>query len=304
MGDQFCSLVFTLSNMWFLGCVYGHSEDGGLGTVAIGYSEGSPSKHRKPRFGFDQHWTRCAKSDTGTLVWVIPIVLAMIPLLVRLVQSVRRWLDSRLITHLINGGKYGTGIIYYVLYYTWRHKGGHQSGAAFIFWILLGVIYATYACTWDFLMDWSLFKPRARWPLLRDELLYSNHIWTYYLAILINLLIRFVWVIYIPASGPTFILRSFIAGLLEMLRRVLWNFIRLENEHLGNMDQYRVTREVPLPYSIDDLAHSDNEEDMDEDGVSERKSWRSRRKTRTAMDVQRQQDEAENNGRVQAHHGA
>ena len=25
---------------------------------------------------------------------------------------------------------------------------------------------------------------------------------------------------------------------------------RVENEHLGNMDQYRVTREVPLPYSF------------------------------------------------------
>ena len=40
------------------------------------------------------------------------------------------------------------------------------------------------------------------------------------------------------------------------------------------MDQYRVTREVPLPYSIDDLRHaSDMEEDMDEDAVS-RRSWR------------------------------
>jgi hypothetical protein len=30
---------------------------------------------------------------------------------------------------------------------------------------------------------------------------------------------------------------------------------RLENEHLGNMDQYRITREVPLPYSFDELSH-------------------------------------------------
>lgn len=29
------------------------------------------------------------------------------------------------------------------------------------------------------------------------------------------------------------------------------NTDRLENEHLGNTDQYRVTREVPLPYSFD-----------------------------------------------------
>lgn len=39
---------------------------------------------------------------------------------------------------------------------------------------------------------------------------------------------------------------------------------RLENEHLGNMDQYRVTREVPLPYSFDD-AYAAHEDDNDGD---------------------------------------
>lgn len=49
---------------------------------------------------------------------------------------------------------------------------------------------------------------------------------------------------------------------------------RLENEHLGNMDQYRVTREVPLPYTFDDRSH---ETDMDEDDRQSISSWRSRR---------------------------
>ena len=50
---------------------------------------------------------------------------------------------------------------------------------------------------------------------------------------------------------------------------------RLENEHLGNMDQYRVTREVPLPYTFDDHSH---ETDVDEDDHRSVSSWRSRRK--------------------------
>lgn len=40
---------------------------------------------------------------------------------------------------------------------------------------------------------------------------------------------------------------------------------RLENEHLGNMDQYRVTREVPLPYLFDDPRREDVDEDDDEE---------------------------------------
>ena len=39
-----------------------------------------------------------------------------------------------------------------------------------------------------------------------------------------NILIRFIWVIYIPKNGPSMMLRSFIAGMLEMLRRIQWNF--------------------------------------------------------------------------------
>jgi hypothetical protein len=38
----------------------------------------------------------------------------------------------------------------------------------------------------------------------------------------------------------------------------------LENEHIGNTDQYRVTREVPLPYSNE----NDNDGDSDGDGES------------------------------------
>jgi len=37
--------------------------------------------------------------------------------------------------------------------------------------------------------------------------------------------------------------------------------VRLENEHLGNMDQYRVTREVPLPYRMDDEKEDDRDDD-------------------------------------------
>ena len=43
--------------------------------------------------------------------------------------------------------------------------------------------------------------------------------------------------------------------------------VRLENEHLGNIDQYRVTREVPLPYTYDDPS-PDSDGDEEEDAPS------------------------------------
>jgi len=110
-------------------------------------------------------------------------------------------------------------------------------------------------------MDWSVLRPHVKYPFLREELLYKDYIPAYYFAIISNVLIRFIWVIYIPSgSTPDTYLRLFIAGFLEMLRRWQWNFFRLENEHLGNMDQYRVTHEVPLPYSFNHREPGDTED--------------------------------------------
>ena len=65
---------------------------------------------------------------------------------------------------------------------------------------------------------------------------------------------------------------------------------RLENEHLGNVDQYRVTREVPLPYSLDhdDQAQMDAASD---DEIKYGSKW-SRRRTRTISPVVRSATEA------------
>ncbi|KAF7763567.1 hypothetical protein Agabi119p4_8104 [Agaricus bisporus var. burnettii] len=237
LGDQLCSLVFTLSNLYLFACLY--AED------------------------FNEDWSNCT---TQANTWPIVFLLSALPFIIRLIQSIKRYADSGLVTHLINGGKYGVGILYYLFYTLWRHQRTHYN-TLFVIWLVFGISYTIYAATWDFLMDWSLLKPHAKHFLLRDELGYSNHVYLYYFAMVTNVLIRFSWVIYIPQSGPSSLIRSFVVGFLEMLRRVQWNFYRLENEHLGNMDQYRVTREVPLPYTFD--HHSTDE---DEGPVSKSRS--------------------------------
>ncbi|KAH9976771.1 EXS-domain-containing protein [Lactifluus volemus] len=234
LGDQLCSLAFSLGNSYFVACSY-----------ARGFHSNSIHKCGHPA------------------LWGIPLVLGVLPFVARFAQSIRRWWDSQLITHLVNAGKYLTGIVYYLCYYLWRHHGAGR-GTSFVFFCLLGTIYSIYASSWDLLMDWSLLRPHARFKFLRHELLYSSSIPFYYLAIITNVLIRFIWVIYIPKRGPSLALRTWIAALLEVLRRCQWNVYRLENEHLGNMDQYRITREVPLPYSFDELSHGTDVGDEDD----------------------------------------
>ncbi|KAI0035806.1 EXS family-domain-containing protein, partial [Vararia minispora EC-137] len=196
-------------------------------------------------------------------LWGIPFLLAVLPFVVRLVQSIRRWFDSRLYTHLINGGKYGVGIVYYFFYYLWRHNGSARDGS-FVLFCLFGAMYSSYACSWDLLMDWSVLQVHSRYPLLRPHVLYTSYIPMYYPAIIINMLLRFSWVVYVPKEGPANLLRTWIVAMLEVIRRWQWNFYRLENEHLGNMDQYRITHEIPMYYSRDVILEVDEEDDGDD----------------------------------------
>ncbi|KAF8587243.1 EXS-domain-containing protein [Ramaria rubella] len=231
LGDQFCSLVFSLAHFFTIVCAYGH------------------------------HWQNVFTSCGSATHWPVPFVLLTLPYFIRLVQSVRRYYDSKLPTHLINGGKYLSSIIMYATYYTWRSRGSHHD-KIFVIWCLFATLNSIYTTAWDLLMDWSFLQRRKPHRLLRAELIYTNNPLLYYFAIISNTIIRFIWVIYIPSGGINSRIRAPIAAALEMLRRFQWNFYRLENEQIGNTDQYRATREVPLPYSS---THRPDEEDDDSD---------------------------------------
>lgn len=46
-----------------------------------------------------------------------------------------------------------------------------------------------------------------------------------------------------------------IVASLEIIRRGLWNFFRLENEHLNNVGNYRAFKSVPLPFDYNDYKN-------------------------------------------------
>ncbi|KAG2139537.1 EXS family protein/ERD1/XPR1/SYG1 family protein [Suillus cothurnatus] len=281
-GVEFTDFWLGLSNFYFVGCFYSrYFPYVPSHTNGSSISESSPQQNTYmavvPRFFSSSQMSSLVPRDKALTSAYDPTVqdawnacgpqshwgpyfaLAMLPFLVRFMQSIRRYRDSKLPSHLINAGKYGMGIVYYLCYYLWRRDGKTDGGASLILWCLSAVVYSLYGCAWDFAMDWSICKPHAKYPLLRRELVYTSQIPLYYVALVTNLLIRFLWV-FIPGS-PSFTTWSFISGLMEMLRRVVWNFYRLENEHLGNMDQYRITREVPLPYSFDNPQQEDDDDE-------------------------------------------
>lgn len=109
-------------------------------------------------------------------------------------------------------------------------------------------------------MDWGLLQRRSRNFLLRDELL-LHHKAPYYIAMILEVLLRFVWLQVVlgfdmrPLRGK--VVTSTFAS-LEILRRGIWNFFRLENEHLNNVGEYRAFKSLPLPFITYDEKDSKN----------------------------------------------
>jgi hypothetical protein len=76
----------------------------------------------------------------------------------------------------------------------------------------------------------------------------------YYAIICIDLVLRFAWVLTLipPNSGAKFALPAYltlVSMILEIFRRTLWGFLRLENEHRSNTAGFRRVGFVPLHFS-------------------------------------------------------
>lgn len=100
-------------------------------------------------------------------------------------------------------------------------------------------------------MDWSLGQISSKNFLLRDHLFYEKPLY-YYIAMVLDVILRFQWIFYAFFSEQLqqLAVTSFCIALAELLRRFVWMFFRMENEHSANVTMFRASRESPLPYMV------------------------------------------------------
>ncbi|KAF9434611.1 hypothetical protein BGZ76_007725 [Entomortierella beljakovae] len=200
---------------------------------------------------------------------------AAIPSWLRFLQCLRRFRDTlEWFPHLLNAGKYMSSLIQLFVYFSFRHYGGTSLKVSYI---VISIFTSIYTYTWDVYMDWGLFRfgkyggGAFGHPFLRPELVYPK-MWVYYLAIILDFFGRFAWILRLVPMGLNGLLLSFTLALAEMLRRWMWNFFRLENEHLNNCGQFRAIKDIPLPFHIHIEGSSDEEEIEDDASVTESQS--------------------------------
>ncbi|KAK7394473.1 hypothetical protein VNO78_15001 [Psophocarpus tetragonolobus] len=198
---------------------------------------------------FKTRSNKCLESDVYKAFYLI---VAIIPFWIRCLQCFRRLLEERNTMHGLNGLKYISTVVALVLRTTNEfHRG--------MVWKILAATSSSIATIvntyWDIVIDWGLLRRNSRNPWLREKLSVPNKA-VYFAAMVLNVILRLVWMqSVLGIREAPFLHRTALTALvtcLEILRRGIWNFFRLENEHLNNVGNYRAFKSVPLPFNYED----------------------------------------------------
>ncbi|CDK25005.1 unnamed protein product [Kuraishia capsulata CBS 1993] len=228
IGDILCSLTYSISNISLFLCLYStHWRNTG--------ETGLP--------------TKCGSSRSRVMGF-----LSTVPSLMRFMQCLRRYADTGdWFPHLANMLKYTMSAVYYITLSVYRISTTTPNRAILI---TFASINSIYSAIWDIFMDWSLMQAGSKHIFLRDDLIFKSP-WYYYIAMVVDVILRFQWIFYalftrqIQQSAVT----SFGIAIAELLRRFIWIFFRMENEHCTNVHLFRASRETPLPYPVLHKAH-------------------------------------------------
>ena len=178
---------------------------------------------------------------------VVYLIIAIFPNLFRCLQVGRQMIDNqKVFPYIFNIGKYTFNIIvatfsflsqFHVMFY--------------YFWLANAFISGCYSSFWDLKMDFGYFEyGSGSWPLRKKNKFKKKVLCI--LSIPVDIILRFLWMLSIsPEIMSQYIRPEFLALVLytlEMIRRAIWNFIRVEFEHFELEKMYQISfyEELPL----------------------------------------------------------
>lgn len=187
--------------------------------------------------------SRSCGPTSMTQRYIAPMVI-FLPLWFRLLQCLRRYYDTATRFPFIpNSIKYGLSmsvVLFGIFNPEYSHSiiSTHMITPYQLVWIMAYATTTLYTWVWDVKMDWDLWNCTAKQHLLRDHLLFRRNIWVYYTAIIVDLILRFLWTVtLLPAApgGPVAYYQyrfKYFLPAVELFRRSMWAWFRLESEQV------------------------------------------------------------------------
>ncbi|KAL3679562.1 hypothetical protein R1sor_022518 [Riccia sorocarpa] len=221
LGDQLTSQVPMLRNLLFTLCYY----SGGF---------------------FKSNNADGCLSDESYFAFTI--IVSLVPYWWRFLQCIRRYVEEHDFHQMQNAGKYLSTAVAVALRIIYMR---HSNVTWFVLHVVASIIATVYQTYWDLYVDWGLLREHSKNKWLRDKLIMPKAKYWYFLCMVVNVILRLAWVqsiLRFRFGLRDFQVADFAFASMEVIRRGIWNFFRLENEHLNNVGKYRATKTVPLPF--------------------------------------------------------
>ena len=226
IADQLTSLGDVLFELQFIACIYPATS----------------------QFGLMRQFCDSTKSIG------LPF-LNYIPYHCRLMQCLRKYYDTRNRMHLINATKYATNCLVIILAFVDKLTNTDHASWTIMrtIWLIVNIPCTCLKLYWDLRIDMGLLEfKNVKYKGLRSKLLF--HPIYYYMAMIGNIVLRWMWLpfvfiksfVKIELNTLEWMLYMFVT--FELLRRFIWNIFRIEHENIANIENYRATKEIPLPF--------------------------------------------------------
>ncbi|KAL5722925.1 hypothetical protein ACHQM5_006383 [Ranunculus cassubicifolius] len=228
LADQLTSQVQAIRSIEFYICYYGWGD-----------------------FARRQH-----KCNTLYVLKFVQYITASIPYWWRFLQCLRRLFEEKDPMQGYNAFKYFSTIL--AVGFRTAYVRRDRTIWRVLAWTF-SVISAILGTYWDIVIDWGLLQRKSKNRWLRDKLLVP-HKYVYFGAMVLNVLLRLAWLQTVMKVQVSFLHEQALIAIiacLEIIRRGIWNFFRLENEHLNNVGKYRAFKSVPLPFNYNEDDEKD-----------------------------------------------
>lgn len=238
LGDQLVSMSQVLKDFEFSSCFFITKFSDGVATVPDASS--------------------CMSS-----VGLPYLLVGALPSWWRAAQCLRRYCDTGdALPHLANTLKYSFGLADVALVYLRSYCSTDNVMFDYIWFAYVAnkTIKTLYSFYWDIVMDWGLVTLKFGFiPVWsRARMLYKYRS-IYILAMIEDFILRFSWLYALVLKQYLLLPDQSIATILatlEIIRRIVWNCFRVENEHVNNCGEFREVCELPLllPEDIAELS--------------------------------------------------
>ena len=231
LGDQMTSLVGPFRDIEYTVCYYVHYNN-----------------------TFDEKKRLCSSRRP------IVILIGLYPYFIRFLQVIKTMWEKKIIfPDVLNAIKYILSMLVAI--------SSYYSKTIDIFgktWLLIATFSSCWSYCWDMKMDYGLLQYGSSNRFLRNDLFYKKN-WIYYTAMSLNFIGRFAWVLTISPDvvyrwiRPEFFLM--VIYMIEMCRRGMWNFFRIELKHIDLCKHYQVSDNITLP-SLAKIKELVNKEEL------------------------------------------